>query len=278
MASRRQVNAEGIVRNILQKFKDDNPTMIERLKANHSNDKTDCSANYTLTNSRQPKHFSNIIVNQTTSTNRFSISDEDLFNAMSSAVDPSNNSRKASTNENHSLVKSSNGLLNNVMFLVNDLSMGEDTHIDNNNKDEEEELNANICANSNVRSSNRERNEENSRLVGDIDTDISDTTNNKSHMSTNVSRDTTQSLITEGEKVEHEDFSDDSDIAEALTQVIEEFSAENHSSTSTELISLDDEFISDVVNEINEDLMSGVGNVDNIILTPPPGFRDDYLN
>lgn len=75
------------------------------------------------------------------------------------------------------------------------------------------------------------------------------------------------------ENIDQIDISDDSDIAEALTQVIEEFSIDDHNLNSD--TSLDEEFISDVVNEINDELISGIGNIDDIMLTPPFGFRDE---
>ncbi|XP_061383646.1 mutS protein homolog 4-like [Danaus plexippus] len=64
--------------------------------------------------------------------------------------------------------------------------------------------------------------------------------------------------------------STDSDIAEALTQIIEE----NSESDAGENISVDEELMRETLDEINEDLNVSVDFISDIILTPPMKFRD----
>lgn len=75
---------------------------------------------------------------------------------------------------------------------------------------------------------------------------------------------------------EVETSSIDSDIAEALTQIVEEYSTNNitNSQRSDDLMSVDEELLAEAVNEINEELSSGANSVNNIVLTPPLSFRD----
>lgn len=64
--------------------------------------------------------------------------------------------------------------------------------------------------------------------------------------------------------------STDSDIAEALTQIIEE----NSESDAGENISVDEELMRETLDEINKDLNVSVDSISDIILTPPMKFRD----
>lgn len=123
-----------------------------------------------------------------------------------------------------------------------------------------------------IMSSNNER-YSNHFMENSIEVDELTTTNNpSSHDSTNRSLNLQNGFRVEN--TEPIDVSDDSDIADALTQVIEEFSGENLN-TSSESNSLEEEFICDVVNEINVELMRETVNIQDIVLIPPIGFRDE---
>lgn len=123
-----------------------------------------------------------------------------------------------------------------------------------------------------IMSSNNER-YSNHFMENSIEVDELTTTNNpSSHDSTNRSLNLQNGFRVEN--TEPIDVSDDSDIADALTQVIEEFSGENLK-PSSESNSLEEEFICDVVNEINVELMRETVNIQDIVLIPPIGFRDE---
>lgn len=263
LESRRRGDTD-VAQQMLQKFKAENPFLIERLKLHRSNERTDCSANYTLSNSRQ--HRSKQISNRgvISPPRRINHSDDVSSNTLTSALEPSEE-RAQSRSQNYGPVKSSNELLNSKIFFDKNSSnvhnstrrhemQRESTNLDNNIKDRSHE------------------NVESSRTSIQMEVDEAVSTYNQSSLNTT----NTENLIRNGdseENIDQIDISDDSDIAEALTQVIEEFSIDNHNLNSD--TSLDEEFISDVVNEINDELISGTGNIDNIVLTPPFGFRDE---
>lgn len=77
-----------------------------------------------------------------------------------------------------------------------------------------------------------------------------------------------------------ENSSLDSEIAEALTQVVDEYSIQTDSKDSAEQnsdydsMSIDEELAKETINEINEELSSETYSVEDIILTPPLCFRD----
>lgn len=186
---------------------------------------------------------------------------------ISSAIGPLEDNKKKVQNNNHlnhSLVKSSNQLLNRIMFFDKDLSdelIGLQNESKNGIEDERR-----------IMSSNNER-YSNHFMENSIEVDELTTTNNSSsHDSTNRSLNLQNGFRVEN--TEPIDVSDDSDIADALTQVIEEFSGENLN-TSSESNSLEEEFICDVVNEINVELMRETVNIQDIVLIPPIGFRDE---
>lgn len=186
---------------------------------------------------------------------------------ISSAIGPLEDNKKKVQNNNHlnhSLVKSSNQLLNRIMFFDKDLSdelIGLQNESMNGIEDERR-----------IMSSNNER-YSNHFMENSIEVDELTTTNNpSSHDSTNRSLNLQNGFRVEN--TEPIDVSDDSDIADALTQVIEEFSGENLN-TSSESNSLEEEFICDVVNEINVELMRETVNIHDIVLIPPIGFRDE---
>lgn len=186
---------------------------------------------------------------------------------ISSAIGPLEDNKKKVQNNNHlnhSLVKSSNQLLNRIMFFDKDLSdelIGLQNESMNGIEDERR-----IMSSNNERYSNHFM--ENSIEVDELTTTI----NPSSHDSTNRSLNLQNGFRVEN--TEPIDVSDDSDIADALTQVIEEFSGENLN-TSSESNSLEEEFICDVVNEINVELMRETVNIQDIVLIPPIGFRDE---
>lgn len=92
---------------------------------------------------------------------------------------------------------------------------------------------------------------------------------NKSNGSSD--QDIDDSIATNGNSYSDEDISD---IADALTQVIEEYSVEELNLVNNkDEGSVDEELMSETVKEIRDDLMSGI-SVENIILTPPFGYRD----
>ncbi|CAB3261672.1 unnamed protein product [Arctia plantaginis] len=77
-----------------------------------------------------------------------------------------------------------------------------------------------------------------------------------------------------------DNLSFDSEIADALTQIVDEYSIQNDSKDSAErnsdyeLMSIDEELAKETVHEINEELSNEMYSVENIVLTPPLSFRD----
>lgn len=254
MASRKGNSDEA--KEILQKFKIENPLLIERLKLHQSHYRTDSSANYTLATSQKSNHNCDRVYSRTPP-NMLNQCNDVSSNAVSMVIGSSED--KVIHDQIHherGPVKSSNELLNSIVFL--DLLHKGDR---DRTETETRSLDNNITSNNTSGLSNM--NIENSIAAMEVD-ELITTSHQRSICPKNIQ-------IEDDERM---DDSGDSDIAEALTQVIEEFSIENHN-TGSDTMSLDEEFISEVVNEINEELVCGTGNINDIVLTPPLGFRDE---
>lgn len=266
LESRKHNNSEEIVNQMLQKIKNENPGLLQRIR----NNKTDCSTNSYSVDSIQ-RYSSNEVK---TNSNEVGIGEANKISsgATSSAIDPSPYAigfHKA----NQTAVKSSTQLL----------------HIHNANKDSSSERN---------QLSDREEHV-NRCYQEDFSINVSHEENNTSYdkrqteasyridkNNTSKTNDTIEIIDISDNENNIETFcnvSDSdtcSDTADALTQVIEECSLGEHrtcnKNQSSSSRSLDEEFLSEVMNEINKDIQKETTmNILDLILTPPMGFRND---
>ncbi|XP_075977921.1 mutS protein homolog 4-like [Anticarsia gemmatalis] len=255
---------------LLQKFKEDYPQIIGRMKLQKSTSdiRTDSSCSLVV-NSVQPTSIEN--------------SKDCLAKMISRNVEPiENNSSTVSVEENNATdsdevmdinyasVKSSEQLLNSVVN-NDENSMEEDIQRDDSDIEMVEENN-NVTV------------EINKTKDGNEDTVVSvKSLNEVSTKNNNVNHDYRKGPHNSDPEnlFETENSSIDSEIAEALTQIVDEYSSHNETKNTTsqnddhsDTMSIDDELALETINEINEDLSNEMNSVENIVLTPPLSFRD----
>ena len=241
---------------MIQEFKNANPTLIENMKIERnvtSNNRLNMSSD----------------VSDTIGPNSSkSISKQDLIQTNNNLNEAINNDTSISTtgysysiqenvtsNEHIYSVKHSTELLNTIEKnnCYNNL---EQPFLQNQMSDNECDKNCDLV----------NENEFNLETVADVN-------NNDS----NVARNNTSQFNDNNENYEindyHNESGSDSDIATALTQVLEETSASTNSESN---VSVNEELMRETIEEINEDLKrSSITVLDDIILTPPLAFRDN---
>nr|XP_049694300.1 mutS protein homolog 4-like [Helicoverpa armigera] len=250
---RKNGNSEDNTKKILLKFKEEHPQIYERLNILRHNNRTNVSSN------------SSIVPNSKEETSKEFTKDSFANNNVGTARTPTNELLEVQVeveNPNYTSVQSSEQLLNSVI---------------NNDESVEEEV-QNIMSDV--------------EMMDDIDdfpcveiNNTSKTNNNEStqnHMNSmrsienNATNFIAENEMNDEENSKIETSSIDSDIAEALTQIVEEYSSVNvtNSQPSSDLMSVDEDLMSETINEINEELSNGINGVENIVLTPPLSFRD----
>ncbi|XP_013194844.2 mutS protein homolog 4 [Amyelois transitella] len=240
----------------LRKFKTNYPNIIERfrIQSRSNNNGTD---NSTVMNSKQIE----ISSEENMSTNKNIFEQKNYENITQTKKAPanypsSNDQEKPNiVDANYMLVRSSGELLNTVMRM--ETNAKEDEYSQN-------EL-------PNVILSNHERTH--SSYDSQNKTEKSDEKDNLSEdynmINNSDSGHETKSVQEINDAYFHSD--DDSDIAEAATQILEEYSLLDDSRSVSSDVSLED-LMRETVEEINEEIASGV-NIDNIVLTPPTDFQ-----
>ncbi|CAH0691984.1 unnamed protein product [Spodoptera exigua] len=246
---RKNGNSDEIVKKIFHKFKEDNPQIINRINAQNrrSDNRTDTSAECSYVPYSKEK---------STISNNLSDNESIIKNVPTPIVrSPAEHLELVDDVErtNYPSVQSSEHLLNSVIH--NDAS----AEADNPNTSDIE-----MVGSDNDELANIEHNFDNDQIQNSINNKID-------------GHDTPPGNIIEmnREDTAIETSSIDSDIAEALTQIVEEYSSKNvtRSQQSSDM-SIDEDLLSETINEINEELSNGVNSVENIILTPPMSFRD----
>uniref|UniRef100_A0A2A4IVB4 DNA mismatch repair proteins mutS family domain-containing protein n=1 Tax=Heliothis virescens TaxID=7102 RepID=A0A2A4IVB4_HELVI len=247
--------SEDNTKKILQKFKEEHPEIYERLSILRNNNRTNVSSN------------SSVVPNSKEETSNEFTKDSFVNNNTVSARSPMIEQLEVQVqveNPNYTSVQSSEQLLNSV--INNDESAEEE--VQNIMSDVEMmddvddfpcvEINSRNTSHNNIIAYNNDYNPNNMQLMENNETNY------------NAEKD-----MNDGENSKIETSSIDSDIAEALTQIVEEYSSVNvtNSQRSSEM-SVDEELVSETINEINEELSSGTNDVENIVLTPPLSFRD----
>ncbi|XP_061716369.1 mutS protein homolog 4-like [Cydia pomonella] len=272
--SRRHPNNDNIINDLKKKFKEENPLLIERLKAERlsKDNNNDSSANRSSVPTRQESSNEAMLSKNSFSSsnavipisNHF-ISNRSTANAATNAVELNREDNVENENTmiqdndfgNNAGVTSSTGLLNTMINY--DINSVPDLSADD-FEDEvlaaENEMNDHL---DNPRHTNLIVNYDDSNFM----TDIIDGDNDKTNELCNTGR-------------SDDSVFNDSVLADAVTQVIECSSTfQENSISETSEMSTDEELMTETVNEIDMELDDGIVSLDNLVLTPPPEFRDD---
>lgn len=318
--TRKDGNSEDITKRLLQKFKKDNPQLIERLRVQRSRNygRSESSANYSSLLSR--RHESS-----TDYQNRPAISEPDRTinsrpNVVNSTSELSNNNEKNNSDENVEMQylrqesstetsRPSNERFNrNSVWSKTIANLPPKVVYSTSDPDHETQINKGNINYTSVKSSKELLNTMNinDESIEDTDTEVrpseataqreteinqpktkfdaSDLNNNISVTSNNLhsplgrteadDNDDQITLDDDNEEMSDSNSISDSDLADALTQIIEKCSADETLDVNRDSdISSDEELMAEAVNEINEDLIRG-NSIENIVLTPPVEFRD----
>lgn len=240
-------NPESLIKAIIQKFKIDNPQILAKIcreKSTPNNNRSDISSN--------GKNSSNLTTVNDSSNNQ---------NRSSKIVDPqnlatvqtkeiqSNDSNEDSLDTNdtntYTAVKSSTELLNTLIIINKDIHKNRTSG--NNDADSIE-----------IYINNENLNNE---------------TNSKPNMDVNYNEIEIDDNSTNDDNIQNEN---ESDLAEALTQIIEEQSEDIVNSGQGSDISIDEELMRETVEEIADALKETTYDLtlNTIVLTPPLEFRD----
>lgn len=250
---RKYGNSEEITKKTLQEFKKDHSQILQTLKIQHTGycNRTDSSAEYSFVpNSKEQSSIENSNKNVSAKNNTGNVGSPRIKQTLASPV--------VDDNRNYTSVQSSEQLLNSVVN--NEQSHNANQGDEHNGFDIEMEEGFD-SANDDlpcIEMNDKSNSDENSHIFKNNDKVNENKTNNDEDMN------------------EFETSSIDSDVAEALTQIVEEYSAKNETTSqlSSDVMSVDEDLLTETVNEINEELSSGLISVENIVLTPPLTFRD----
>ncbi|CAH0585557.1 unnamed protein product [Chrysodeixis includens] len=267
---RKYGNSDEISKKTLSEFQSEHPELFKSLRIQNNRNfiRTDSSTEYSFVpNSKEQSSNENSSKNVSDKNN--------TGNARSPRIEQNMASPAiVDDNRNYTSVQSSEQLLNSVVN--NEQSDAENQNEDQRNGfdvEMEEEFDAANdylpCIELNDKS--KESNSDNNSHMDGANSENVGMNGNETHTVSN------NDLEFENSKIdEHMTSSIDSDIAEALTQIVEEYSAKNETTSqlSSDGMSIDEDLVSETINEIHEELSSGLFGVENIVLTPPLSFRD----
>ncbi|KAF9821993.1 hypothetical protein SFRURICE_018940 [Spodoptera frugiperda] len=248
---RKYGNSAETVTRILHKFKEDNPQIINRvqLQCSRSDNRTDVSAECSYVPYSEEK---SLLSHEDSDTNKVS------KNVRTPEKSPVERLELVDDDQhrNYASVQSSEQLLNSVIH--NDDS----AEVDDRNTSDIEMVRSDYDEVTKV-----------GDYVDESNGQFQNSFNNETHGRCTPPGNNID--INEEDTNATETSSLDSDIAEALTQIVEEYSSKNvtHSQRSSDM-SIDEDLINETIHEINEELSNEVRSVENIILTPPLSFRD----
>ncbi|XP_045483961.1 mutS protein homolog 4 [Pieris rapae] len=236
------------IKNILEKFKSDNPHIIDNLREENSKS-TSYSKGQTTTNTNNNFSESNIFNDTTTRT------DCNLMKNLSTEVTKTNDAEEQihDFGNRYTAVKSSKELLNPFLS-SNNLESDNISEIAMEHSQTQD--NIKFSNETNNAKDNFENSNSDPKTIENSYSALDNTNPNNSFDPT------------DNNGISKDDDSD-SEIAIALTQVI----PENSGSQSSDILSSEEELFMETVNEIKESM----NNIDleRCILTPPDGFRDD---
>ncbi|XP_047504330.1 mutS protein homolog 4-like [Pieris napi] len=234
------------IKNILEKFKSDNPQIIENLR--EQNSKSTYSKEQTTTNTNN--NFSESNINDTTTRNDCNVM-KNLSTEETQTKDAGEHIIPDFGNR-YTAVKSSTELLNPFL---------NSTNVESDNISE-------IAMEHSQQTQDNISNETSNAKENFDNTNSDPKTIEKSYSASDNTNPNNSFKTTDKHGISNDDDSD-SEIAIALTQVI----PENSDSQSSDILSSEEELFMETVNEIQESLYDI--NLERCILTPPDGFRDD---
>ncbi|CAH0715366.1 unnamed protein product, partial [Brenthis ino] len=253
--SRKNSKFEETIPKMIQQFKIDNPLIIDKLKVERNKSDTNSNINSTMS--------SEAITNRLrTNTEKYIENNENHNKNIYNAVENSNSTTgySNSTQEHFTTSRALYASIKSSTHLLNTMENSKFDRINNENLDEKLKPLQKI---------------QTSLMMNDNDHTLKTAVNNNDSNNRNndpVYND--QDEIIESYEINEEiNESDESDIASALTQILEETS--DASMDSDNKMSVDEELMRETVQEISEEQLNKL-NVDlkNIILTPPLEFRD----
>ncbi|XP_052753394.1 mutS protein homolog 4-like [Galleria mellonella] len=268
LQSRRNEHSDERNALIIRKFKEDNPQLIERLRIQNSKD--NIRTDNTTHNSSIPSWtllsqpaFNAVAIN-TINNNEPNLI-QNKMSEIKNGLENETTTNSPNDIRNFTSVKSSNELLNTV--ITNDDNYLKNQHSQNNSKRSTpvEDTKTSSMELDKERSENEQENNSIHKMSNIINNDnVNDVAMSENYANElNNTEDSIQ--ITN---------SDDSDIAEALTQVLKEDSVEiTFSKSDSDGMSVDEELLRETVDEINEEFFNNI-SIDNIVLTPPKEFCD----
>lgn len=244
----------------MQNFKREHPEIIERLRSTRIGDaiRTDVSTNYSSVSNSKEIGINCIRVNINTNADQHHIVSQSSSTPQASIENLRREEPNIINDEPISVVRSSNELLNTMMNGINYSIEGNEN--DYGTENEKSERVNNMSPEFDTTMIDRLESPESER-IHHFHTDDEKNNNDLNLSITAHDTDTVQL------------HSSSSDIAEALTQILEEGS-DDKSQRSTDMSTDDEELIKETIEEINEHIISGLDSVDDIFLTPPIAFRD----
>ncbi|XP_047029742.1 mutS protein homolog 4-like isoform X2 [Helicoverpa zea] len=260
---RKNGNSEDNTKKVLLKFKEEHPQIYERLNILRNNNRTNVSSN------------SSVVPNSKEETSKEFTKDSFVNNNVETARTPTNELLEVQVkveNPNYTCVQSSEQLLNSV--INNDEFVEEEVQNTMSDVEMMDDIDDFPCVEINNMSKTKNSMHNNS-IAYNNDYSQNNMTD-KQTMENSVTSYNAENEMNDEDNSKIETSSIDSDIAEALTQIVEEYSSVNvtNSQRSSDIMSVDEELMSETINEINEELLSGINGVENIVLTPPLSFRD----
>lgn len=244
-------NAESSIKSIIQKFKIENPQLLAKIRREKS------TPNY---------NRSDISSNDKTSSNLDTVNDSSSNQNRSSKIDDPQNLATVQTKEIQSNDSNEDRLDTN------------DTNTYTAVKSSTELLNTLISINEDIHKNRTSSNNDADAIEININ---NENLNNESNSIPNMDNNYNEMEIDENSKSDdniESDHESESDLAEALTQIIEEQSEDiiNCDQGSASDMSIDEELMRETVEEIAYALEETTYDLtlDNIVLTPPLEFRD----
>lgn len=244
---------------LLQNFRNENTDLIERLRLQKTNSsiRTDISA---VSNSKeettngQNNEAVTEIQNVSDSMYKSDSSDGKILKENADPIDNVNENEN-----NFTLVKSSNELLN-TMMQIDEGNMEVDVH--------------NLRNDQNLEPLNTYQNHIPAENIEDANINYNNTSESFRGDHTNIVNNEISDTKTNSDSDNSEISTSDSDIAEALTQIIDDYSNDTNPQNGSDNISVDEDLMRETIDEINDELDIGLESIESIVLTPPNAFRD----
>ncbi|CAG4971257.1 unnamed protein product [Colias eurytheme] len=264
IAQEKRQNPNINLESVVKKFASENTELVEKLRMQSSNDKT-------ILNTKNTTEGSSVINSDSNSGNNEERAKYDK-NVMNSSISNNNEEIVIDKNMNPTSVKFSTELLNTFLNTTDTLDAKNDDsckspvcRIDENVRNPGAELELHYS--NELRVSNKSMNFDDDDKISVNQQDSSNRIDNSNNLNVNDDILESQSNMNNYIECSSKESETDSDLAEALTQRIEECSS--NSKQSSEILSSDEELMEETINEITHEI-----HFENLVLTPPPAFRD----